>query len=144
MYKSLGYSHTRARQNWKAMNTATSFGHFFLLWHVLLVSLLQLQTLLAGLECTISTSLMGNDFDCLLGPVTVSLLSPFLFTQLEISTAGTFSHVYLCTQHINTDQYRFYALNYFDFTLLSSAKMRISKIESMTENYPEFPVANLN
>jgi hypothetical protein len=48
------------------------------------------------------------------------------------------------TQHINTDQYRFYALNYFDFTLLSSAKMTISKIESMTENYPEFPVANLN
>jgi hypothetical protein len=43
--------------------------------------------------------------------------------------------------HINTDQYRFYALNYFDFTLLSSAKMTISKIESMTENYPEFPVA---
>jgi hypothetical protein len=69
------------------------------------------------------------------------LLSPFHFTQLEISTAGTFSHVYVCTQHINTDQYRFYALNYFDFTLLSSAKMTISKIESMTENYPEFPVA---
>jgi hypothetical protein len=42
----------------------------------------------------------------------VSLLLPFLFTQLEISTAGTFSHVYVCTQHINTDQYRFYALNY--------------------------------
>jgi hypothetical protein len=58
---------------------------------------------------------MGDDFDCLLAPVTVSLLSPFLFTQLEISTAGTFSHVYVCTQHINTDQYRFYALNYFDF-----------------------------
>jgi hypothetical protein len=109
-----------------------------------LVSLLQLQALLAGLECTISTSLMGDDFDCLLAPVTVSLLLPFLFTQLEISTAGTFSHVYVCTQHINTDQYRFYALNYFDFTLLSSAKMTISKIESMTENYPEFPVANLN
>jgi hypothetical protein len=35
---------------------------------------------------------------------------------LIISTAGTFSHVYVCTQHINKDQYRFYALNYFDFT----------------------------
>jgi hypothetical protein len=39
---------------------------------------------------------------------------------------------------------RFYALNYLDFTLLSSAKMTITKIESMTENYPEFPVINLN
>jgi len=35
------------------------------------------------------------------------------------------------------DQYRSYALNYFDFTLLSSTKMMITKIESMTENYPD-------
>ena len=91
---------------------------------------------------------MGDDFDCLLAPVTVSLLSPCLFTQLEISTAGTFSHVYVCTQPINKYQYRLYALNYVDFTLLSSAKltsnMAITKTESRTENYPEFPVANLN
>jgi hypothetical protein len=30
------------------------------------------------------------------------------------------------------------------FPLLSSAKMTITKIESMTENYPEYLVANLN
>ena len=73
---------------------------------------------------------MDDDFDCLLAPVTVSLLSPFLFTQLGISTAGTFSHAYVCTQHINSDQYRFYALNYFDFTFLSSAKMTINENQS--------------
>jgi hypothetical protein len=67
---------------------------------------------------------------------------PFSLKSLIISTVGTFSHVYVCTRHINKDQYRFYALNYFDFTLLSSAKitfnMAITKIKSMTENYPEF------
>jgi hypothetical protein len=46
---------------------------------------LQLQALLAaaGLACTISTSLMVDDFDCLLAPVTASLLSPFLFTKFD-------------------------------------------------------------
>ena len=69
---------------------------------------------------------------------------PSSVQSLILSTAGTFSHVYVYTQHINKDQYQFYALNFLDFTLLSSAKMLITKIESMTENYPEFPVANLN
>ena len=71
--------------------------------------------------------------------ITLSLLK-----SLIISNAWSISHVYICKQHINKDQYRFYVLNYLDFTLLSSAKMMITKIESTTENYPEFPVANLN
>jgi hypothetical protein len=40
-----------------------------------------LTALLAGVACTISTSSMDDDFDCLLAPVTVSLLSPFLFKK---------------------------------------------------------------
>jgi hypothetical protein len=55
--------------------------HFFPLqcqWP-LLVSLLQLQALLAGVACTISTSLMDDNIDYLLAPVTVSLLSPSLY-----------------------------------------------------------------
>ena len=72
------------------------------------------------------------------------IISEHQLTVHLVSTAGTFSHVYVCTQHINKDQYRSYTLNYFDFTLLSSTKMMITKIDSMTENYPEFPVTNLN
>jgi hypothetical protein len=34
---------------------------------------------------------------------------PFSLKSLIMSTAGTFSHVYVCTWHINKDQYRFYA-----------------------------------
>ena len=73
---------------------------------------------------------------------------PFSLKSLIITTAGTFSLVYVCTRHINKDQYRFYALNFFDFTSLSITKMTsnmaIAKIESMTENYPDFPVTNVN
>jgi hypothetical protein len=47
---------------------------------LLLVSLLQLQALLDGLECTISTSLMGDDFDCLLAPVSVIIIALSLYT----------------------------------------------------------------
>ena len=76
------------------------------------------------------------------------MIIPLSLKSLIISTAGTFSHVYVRTQPINKYQYRLYALNYVDFTLLSSAKMTssmaITKTESRTENYPEFPVANLN
>jgi hypothetical protein len=49
-----------------------------------------------------------------------------------------------CNLRVKPKASVFYALNYLAFTLLSSAKMTITKIESMTENYPEFPVANLN
>ena len=86
---------------------------------------------------------MDDNIDYLLAPVSVIIITLSL-QSLIISTAGTFSYVYVCTQHINKDQYRFYVLNYFDFTLLSSAKMRITKIESGTKNYPEFLIANLN
>ena len=107
-----------------------------------------LTALLPVLTCTISTSSMDDDFDCLLAPVTESWLSPFLFKKFDISTARTFSHVYICTRHINKDQYWFYALYYFDFTLFSSTKitsnLAITKIESMTGNYLEFRVANIN
>jgi hypothetical protein len=65
------------------------------------------------------------NFGGFFGDQNLNLLSPFLFTQLEISTAGTFSHVYVCTQHINTDQYRFYALNYLRLvTAKSETKSR--------------------
>jgi hypothetical protein len=58
---------------------------------------------------------------------------------LIISTAATFSHVYVCTQHINKDQYRFYALNYLDFTVLSSAKMTINdgKLSRISDRQPQ-------
>jgi len=94
---------------------------------------------------------MDDDFDCLLASVTASSLSLFLFTKFDnFNCWDIFTCLRVCahTRHINKDQYRFYTLNYFDFTLLSSAKMTsnmaITKIESMTENYPEFQVANLN
>jgi hypothetical protein len=32
---------------------------------------------------------------------------PFSLKSLIISTAGTFSHIYVCTRHIIKDQYRF-------------------------------------
>ena len=98
-----------------------------------------LTALLAGLVCTISTSSMDEDFDCLLAPVTVSLLSPFLFKKFDnFNCCDVFTCLRMHTAHL----YRFYTLNYFDFTLLSNAKMTfnmaITKIESMTEIIQKF------
>ena len=63
---------------------------------------LQLQALLAaaGLACTISTSLMVDDFDCLLAPVTASLLSPFLFTKFDnFNCWDVFTYLRMHTAH---------------------------------------------
>jgi hypothetical protein len=67
-----------SHESWNCLLT-----FFYPLQRSLLVSLLQLQALLAGLACSISTSLMDDDFDCLLASVTESLLSPFLFTKFD-------------------------------------------------------------
>ena len=119
IYKSLGHSHTRARKNRKVMNSETVFWHFFPLQRPLLVSLLQ--------PYSPDWRLLFRHRQC---------------QRLIISTAGTFSHVYVWTRHINKHQYRFYASNYFDFTLLSIAKMTanmtITKIWSMTEIIQNF------
>ena len=147
IYKSLCHSHTQARKNRKAgMNPETVFWNIFPQQRPLLISILQPYSpdwRVLFQHCQWMTILIAY----------LLLLQrhhyhPFSLKSLIVSNSGTFSHVYVCTRHINKYQYRFCTLNYFDFTLFSSANMTsnmvITKIESMTENYQEFSVANLN
>ena len=93
IYQSFGHSRTRARQNRKVMNPEIVFWHFFLLERLLLPYILFPHR--QWMIILIAYLLLWQCHH----------YHPFSLKSLIVSTAGTFSYVYICTRHINKDKY---------------------------------------